>query len=91
MSQTERTADELNGPLQGSSIRFSEAGDPWREVPQWADFLIRLGWAWPTNDAGRSRVCLVSMPCDSAAAGLVTLGAMIRDFGNPRANDVDGH
>jgi hypothetical protein len=31
------------------------------------------------------------MPCDSAAAGLIILGAMIRDLGNPRANSVDGH
>lgn len=31
------------------------------------------------------------MPCDSAAAGLVALGAMIRDLCDPLANDVDGH
>jgi hypothetical protein len=37
------------------------------------------------------RIALISMPCDSAAAGLFTLGAMIRDLGNPRANSVDEH
>jgi hypothetical protein len=31
------------------------------------------------------------MPCDSAAAGLIALGAMIRDLANPRANVIDGH
>ncbi len=31
------------------------------------------------------------MPCDSAGAGLVSLGAMIRGLGNPNANDVGGH
>jgi len=31
------------------------------------------------------------MPCDSAGAGLVALGSMIRDFGDERSNDVDGH
>jgi len=31
------------------------------------------------------------MPCDSAAAGLVTLGAMISDLGDPLANAHDGH
>ncbi|NDB94663.1 MAG: hypothetical protein EBZ78_00615 [Verrucomicrobia bacterium] len=31
------------------------------------------------------------MPCDSAAAGFVALGAMVRDLGDPQTNDVDGH
>lgn len=31
------------------------------------------------------------MPCDSPAAGLVALGAMVHDLGDPHANDVDGH
>ncbi len=31
------------------------------------------------------------MPCDSAASGLIALGALIRDLGNPRANDLEGH
>lgn len=31
------------------------------------------------------------MPCDSPAAGLVALGAMVRDLSDPQANDEDGH
>jgi hypothetical protein len=31
------------------------------------------------------------MPCDSAGAGLVTLGALIRDLGNPNAHDTGNH
>jgi hypothetical protein len=31
------------------------------------------------------------MPCDSAAAGLITLGAMIRDLGDLTANDLERH
>jgi len=31
------------------------------------------------------------MPCDSGGAGLVALGALVRDLQNPRANDQDGH
>ena len=31
------------------------------------------------------------MPCDSAGAGLVALGAMIRDLSSPNADDVHGH
>ncbi|MBV6417422.1 MAG: hypothetical protein CMLOHMNK_02122 [Steroidobacteraceae bacterium] len=72
-------------------MQFSESNDTWRLIPPWADFLIRLGHGWPASPSGRERICLVSMPCDSAAAGLIALGAMIRDLGNPRANDLDGH
>tara|TARA_Y100001934_G_C12337193_1_gene768257 strand:- start:894 stop:1754 length:861 start_codon:yes stop_codon:yes gene_type:complete len=31
------------------------------------------------------------MPCDSAGAGLISLGAIIKDFENTRANQLDGH
>ncbi len=31
------------------------------------------------------------MPCDSAAAALISLGALIRGLGNPLANDLGGH
>lgn len=54
-------------------------------------FLIRLGLEWPTDNTRPRRVALVSMPCDSPAAGLVTLGVFLRDLGNPSANDIDGH
>lgn len=33
----------------------------------------------------------MSMPCESAASGLVALGVMMRDLGNPRANEIEGH
>lgn len=70
---------------------FSEANGEWRSIPQWADFLLRFGRGWPAAPDGGRRIALVSMPCDSAAAGLVALGAMIRDLSHQRANDIDGH
>ena len=70
---------------------FTEANLEWQAIPQWADYLIQLGYRWPGSALGQRRIALVSMPCDSAAAGLIALGALIRDFGNPKANDVDGH
>lgn len=70
---------------------FSEANREWPSIPHWAEFLIRLGCDWPRGVAENRRIALVSMPCDSAAAGLVALGAMIRDLSDPHANDVDGH
>ena len=37
------------------------------------------------------QIVLVSMPCDSAAAGLIALGALIKDLENPNANNIDVH
>ncbi|TAJ92732.1 MAG: hypothetical protein EPO31_10955 [Gammaproteobacteria bacterium] len=70
---------------------FSERNQEWRPVPFWVDFLIRLGYRWPASTMGPRRIALLSMPCDSAAAELVALGAMIRDLGNSNANDIAGH
>lgn len=70
---------------------FSETNRAWQPIPEWADFLIRFGFGWPHKEPGTRRVALVSMPCDSSAAALITLGAMIRDFGRAEANDIDGH
>lgn len=70
---------------------LSESNREWEPVPKWAAFLIQLGYRWSDGASGRRKIALVSMPCDSAAAGLITLGAVIRDLENPNANDVDGH
>lgn len=70
-------------------ISFSECDGAWVPIPAWARFLLDLGYRWPRTDSGRNRVCLVSMPCDSAGAGLVALGALVRDLGDARANDTD--
>jgi hypothetical protein len=70
---------------------FYETNQEWKPIPQWVDYLIRLGMGWPSNVSGRRRIALVSMPCDSPAAGLIALGSIIRDLGNLNANDIDGH
>lgn len=70
---------------------FSEAGQEWRPLPPWVEFLTRLGYRWPNDATAPRRIALVSMPCDSAGAGLVALGVLVRDLGNPNANEIDGH
>ncbi len=70
---------------------FSEANQEWQPVPGWAEYLIHFGHRWPGSVLGQRRIALISMPCDSAAAGLIALGSLTRDLGNPNANDVDGH
>lgn len=70
---------------------FSEANQEWQAIPQWAEFMIRFGYNWPGGGSGQRRVALMSMPCDSSAAGLIALGALVRDLETPKTNDVDGY
>jgi len=70
---------------------FSEACSAWREIPNWASFLLRFGYEWPVEDNETRRVALISMPCDSAAAGLVTLGAMRKRLEIIGASDKASH
>lgn len=72
-------------------MQFSEAKGPWRKIPAWANYLIRIGNRWIENESGRRRIAIISMPCDSAGAGLVTLGAMRRRLGMKDANDLGCH
>ena len=72
-------------------VTFSENEHEWQQIPKWAEFLIRLGFQWHGNVLEQRRIALLSMPCDSAAAGLIALGAIISDLGNPDANDIGGH
>lgn len=64
------------------AIEFSEAGWAWTAVPAWAGFLLQSGYRWPSRSPRERRIALVSMPCDSAGAGLISLGAFQDAKGN---------
>jgi hypothetical protein len=70
---------------------FSEAGGEWQPIPRWTEFLIGLGFNWRGMHQGQRRIAFVSLPCDSAGAGLVALGALINDLGRTDATNVTGH
>lgn len=72
-------------------MEFSEANGPWRTMPSWATFLVELGFAWVTSGAQARRIAVVSMPSDSAAAGLISLGAMRKCLELGDSNDLDNH
>jgi len=73
-------------------VEFSEANDDWRAIPEWAAYLLNLGYAWPVGIEGQPRrIALLSMPSDSAAAGLIALGAMRRLLEREDANDMGSH
>jgi hypothetical protein len=72
-------------------MQFSEADRFWQSVPRWAEFLIKCGFIWGDGPLGMRRIGIVSMPCESAAAGLVALGAMRYRLSLAGANDSVSH
>jgi hypothetical protein len=79
------------GQINPQTLLFSEAHSGWRSVPRWVEFSIQLGYRWPVAVPGRRKIAMVSMPCDSAAAGLIALGALIKDLGRDTATNIGGH
>lgn len=71
-------------------MRFSEANSSWQVIPPWAVFLIRYGFSWRAG-RGRRRIGIISMPCESAGAGLVALGAIRYRLTLAEANDALTH
>mgnify|MGYP001378374485 CR=1 FL=1 len=71
-------------------IEFFEVGEEWSPIPNWAAFLLSYGYQWRSGSAER-KICLISMPCDSAGALLVALGAMRCRLEQEHANDLGRH
>lgn len=72
-------------------MEFSEAFCSWRSVPAWASCLIEFGYAWRDQPCDSRRIAAISMPSDSAAAGLVALGVMRKCLELDHATDVNAH
>lgn len=72
-------------------LEFSEGGLVWQPVPKWVSFLIGLGSIWGTVEQTHRRIGIVSMPCDSAGAGIIALGAMLNRLTLPNADDSNSH
>jgi hypothetical protein len=72
-------------------VQFSEANGAWKEVPHWAEFLLNFGYRWPEIESAKRRIGLISMPCDSAAAGLIALGALRKRLEQSDADDLTSH
>jgi hypothetical protein len=91
--QARPATDFIVGPEQRGdrTLLFAEGERPRLPVRGWVQFLLDLGHAWASSNAGKRRIGLVSMPCDSPAAGLVALGALRRFLEVPAANDTSRH
>lgn len=72
-------------------MQYFEADRFYDEVPAWVASALRLGYEWSLTGSNTRRIGLLSMPCDSEAAGLITLGALRRDLESATANHVDTH
>jgi hypothetical protein len=70
---------------------FSEAKGEWRPAPQWVEFLVRFGYEWRSEERTQRRIAVVSMPCDSAAAGLIALGALVGDLCRSDVTNLTNH
>jgi hypothetical protein len=55
------------------------------------EFLITCGYIWADTESVGRKIAILSMPCESAAAGLVVLGAMRRRLAVHDANDSLAH
>lgn len=81
----------LHAEIEPPALLCREGNDRWQPLPAWAGFLLRLGYRWRESAGTRRRVAVVSMPCESAAASLVALGAMRRRLEEPGADDIALH
>jgi hypothetical protein len=60
-------------------------------VPDWVSYLISVGYAWLDYPSSSRRIALISLPGDSAAAGLVALGALLKCLELEVADDESAH
>ncbi|MGL3211642.1 hypothetical protein [Bradyrhizobium sp. BR 1433] len=70
---------------------FSELRGEWRPAPKWVEFLVKFGYRWRDKGSKRRRIAVVSMPSDTPAAGLIVLGALVRDLGRSEATNLTNH
>ena len=81
----------MNDSTPSSELHFAEFDGEWQSIPEWVNFLIRFGYHWGESENSNRRIAILSMPCSSPAAGLIALGALIRDLGRLDANDMGSH
>lgn len=72
-------------------MEFSEAQTSWQSIPAWASCMIEFGYEWMRQSRHCRMIAVISMPSDSAAAGLVALGAMRRCLELNDASDISVH
>ncbi len=72
-----------------SPVKVRFGSSPFMAIPAWAQWAIDVGKAWKVGE--KRRIAVLSMPCDSPAAGLVALGCMCGGLADSAASDIAGH
>ncbi|AYM92573.1 hypothetical protein D9980_19490 [Serratia sp. 3ACOL1] len=71
-------------------MQYFEVDMLYDEAPAWAATALTLGYQWSLSSGSNTRrIGLLSMPCESCAAGLIALGALRNDLERTTANHVD--
>lgn len=70
-------------------MQYFEGNVLYEAVPGWVAAALRLGYRWRQNGGQGRRIGLLSMPCESEAAGIITLGALRSDLERTTANHLD--
>ncbi|EKN3947820.1 hypothetical protein DVP60_08690 [Yersinia enterocolitica] len=70
-------------------MQYFEVDTLYDEAPAWAATALSLGYRWSLSGSNTRRIGLLSMPCESCAAGLIALGALRNDLERTTADHVD--
>jgi hypothetical protein len=80
------------GECEKMTLGFMESGKEYPSVPEWVDALVNFGFDWAGKvGQGRRRIAIISMPSESAAAGLAALGALSHRLTMEGANELEDH
>lgn len=77
--------------LYGSFPLFREGKEDWRPLPSWAQFFLSVGYQLQSTVGGARRIILMTTPCESAGAAILTLGAMCFRLTQGGADDLAAH
>jgi hypothetical protein len=72
-------------------MEFTEYSSKSTSVPEWASYLISFGYRWMQSPCESRRIALISLPGDSAGAGLVALGVVRKCLELELADDASVH
>ena len=72
-------------------IGWFEGDNSYPDVPEWAKWFINAGYGFPVPDDDAERILIITTPCDSPAAALVSLGVVLRDLTREDATNVTNH
>lgn len=87
-------ANEMATPDSDPSpteILVAEGDGGFVRAPYWVKWLLGVGRHFAVASGRPRSILLIGMPCESAAVGLVSVGAVARRMAESGANDLENH